>query len=72
MEMLELQATSPTLPNDPIVMSNEKVALHVNEAQLWDICMGLERLKLIPKLQKATQAMAKEIHKFGKKHYKWT
>ena len=68
METIKTQI--PQLPNET-EPSERIVQIEVNEKQFWQIYIGLERLKLVPLLQKATNKLAREIHKIGKRHYKW-
>ena len=66
----KLQTEIPKLPIEPST-SKKRILLAADEAQLWYIYLGLERLDLVPSLKKATDTMAQEIHKLGRKTYRW-
>lgn len=66
----KLQTEIPKLPIEPST-SKKRILLAADEVQLWYIYLGLERLNLVPSLNKATSGLAQEIHKLGKKTYKW-
>lgn len=68
--MERIKTEIPNLPNE-IESSKKTVFLEADENQLWQLYIGLDRLNLIPVLQKATKKMAREIHKIGVKCYKW-
>lgn len=56
---------------DPDMKSIRRIVLSINESQLWSVYIGLERLKLVPMLQKGVNRLTKEIYKIGVKKFNW-
>ena len=69
-EIHRLDIKIPDLKGEP-TPSPVRVLLAVDESQLWSLYIGVDRLKLVPTLQKATNKLAKELHSVGVKKYKW-
>lgn len=66
-----IETEIPNLKGEP-EGNKKRVLLAVDENQLWQMYIGLERNKLLfPILKKANDKLATEIHKLGEKRYSW-